>query len=62
MRFENLWEMLLALSTMLGLLYAALRKRLSRLRRLSVNYQTGSDTSRTLEITSSSSLEQRKED
>lgn len=58
MRFENSWAMLLAL---FGLLAVPLRRFVKRLRKLSVNYQRGNDTSR-IEITTSSIQEDHEKD
>ena len=59
MKLENLWVML---SVLLGALSLRLKKWLKRPRKLSVNFQHGSDTSSHLEIISSSNQDQKKED
>jgi len=59
MKSENLLAMLGAL---LGMLSLRLRKWLRRPKKLSVNYQTGSDTSETNPTTLNLSVEIEKED
>ena len=59
MKFENLLAML---SALLGLLGLRLRKWLKRPQKLSVNYQHGSDISKTNPTTLNLKVEVKKED
>ena len=59
MKYENLWAML---SALLALLSLRLRKWLKRPKKLHVNYQDGSDTSKTNQTTLSLSVETKKDD